>query len=445
MDRHLLLVDFCWTRDKDPRVPLGHASLLAALRQRTRVDVQPVVVSMNGPHLDARMVADGLLDSVGGLSQEQVDIAMGAYVWAEDFLREVLAQLRRRGFGGRIILGGPQVSYSGPGIEALYPDVDVFVRGYGEDALCTLVESPERRAIPGVHYAGEADLCGQAGLDPAALPSPWLTGIVPVQGQRFVRWETQRGCPYQCSFCQHREAGARLRRRDFAVDRLFAEVDLFCRSGVQEIAVLDPIFNVGPKAHRILERFVANGFRGRLALQCRAECTDERFLDAAAALDVGLEFGLQTIHARESEAIRRQNQMDKVDRVLADVRRRGIAHEVSIIFGLPEQTLESFEATIAWCLARHVPVLKAFPLMLLRGTEVDRQRARWGLVESGGAMPMVVESATFSRADWEQMARLAEALKVTEGRHPTQIADLRRIAQDVAADEARWRPVRKAA
>ena len=34
MNRRVIVVDFYWTRDKDPRVPRGHASILTALRER---------------------------------------------------------------------------------------------------------------------------------------------------------------------------------------------------------------------------------------------------------------------------------------------------------------------------------------------------------------------------------------------------------------------------
>lgn len=44
--RRVVLVDFYWTRDKDPRVPLGHASLLAALRA-DGVEVRSVVIAVN--------------------------------------------------------------------------------------------------------------------------------------------------------------------------------------------------------------------------------------------------------------------------------------------------------------------------------------------------------------------------------------------------------------
>lgn len=437
MDRTIVLVDLYWTRDKDPRVPLGHASLLASLRHVPGVTTQSIVVPVNLARVDPDQLAERVLAAAAG-PPDAVDVAIGAYVWAEEILKELLAILRRRGFRGRIILGGPQISYSGPGLERLYPEADVFVRGYGETALTSLAQAPGRPSIVGVHHAGDEGPCSQTTVDLDAIPSPWLTGVVPIEGQRFIRWETQRGCPYRCTFCQHREPGARLVRRQLARTRILDEIALFCRHDVREIAVLDAIFNIGSGATDILHAFAEGGFRGRVSPQCRAEFVTPDFLDAAARLDTRLEFGLQTIHAAEGAAIDRRNQIEKVDQALAEVRRRAIPHEVSLIFGLPEQTLDSFLASVRWCLERRVPVIKAFPLMLLRGTPLERARHRWSLRERGVSMPVVVASNSFDEDDWAQMARISEALAETEGVHPADVEELLRLAQSSVPDLGRW-------
>jgi radical SAM superfamily enzyme YgiQ (UPF0313 family) len=398
------------------------------------------VVAVNAPHLDAAGICAAILEHTKNLSPADVDVAFGAYVWGESLLRDVLRRLRGAGFEGRIILGGPQISYSGAGLERLYPEADAFVRGYGEEALASLASTPHAHSIAGVHWAGTKDALSRAAVDLEALPSPWLSDTIPLTDQSFIRWETQRGCPFRCSFCQHREPGARLRRRALGLPRIEAEIDLFCAAGVREIAVLDPIFNVAPHAVGVLQRFADHRFTGRLSLQCRAEAIDDAFLDAASALDVCLELGLQTIHPEEGRAIQRGNQIVRVDAALASMRARGISHEVSLIFGLPLQTLASFEASVAWCLEREVPVIKAFPLLLLRGTALERDRDRWSLGDSGGAMPMVLRSSTFDFDDWSAMARLSEALKITEGRHPKSLPELRRLAATLEPDLLRWMP-----
>lgn len=438
--RRLVLVDFYWTRDKDPRIPLGHASILSTIRALTDVDVRSVVMAVNAARLSPENVASQILEEAAGCADADVDIAFGAYVWAEELLQRVLFEIHKLGFGGRVILGGPQISYQKSGLEDIYPTADAFVRGYGEHALARMVAEPDARSIPGVHWAGTLDVAEQAQVDLRELPSPFLNGVIPLKNRPFIRWETQRGCQFQCSFCQHREAGARLRKTTLDPARIFNEIDLFCDHGVRDIAVLDPIFNMANHANDVLERFRKRKFEGRLSLQCRAELVDDEFIDLAATLNTRLEFGLQTIHKDEQRAIRRNNNMLRVDHAFREANSRGINYEVSLIFGLPEQTVESFEQSVAWCLERRVPVIKAFPLMLLRGTALDRDREQWKLKNSHDTMPVVIESTTFSHAEWQQMARLSEALKVTEGNHPRTLSELRRVAARREPTMQRWRP-----
>jgi len=436
--RSIILIELPWGRDKDPRVPLGHASLLASLKKFGKGEVISIVAPINGSSTNPHSLKSRILE----LSEVRgdLDLAIGAYVWAEDVIKELLVLLRDSGFTGRIILGGPQISYTPCELEELYPEADVFVRGYGEMAIVGLFNDPGMTSIEGAHFAGQTDLNLQTSVDLSVLPSPWLSGAIDPRGQRFIRWETQRGCSFRCSFCQHKEAGMRLVRRELDERRIMAEIDLFCRSGVEEIAVLDPIFNMGPLAKSILQRFIDNGFTGKLALQCRAEMCDDEFLEMASNLDVKFEFGLQTIHPEESKAVNRPNNMPKVNEVFDKMNSMGLDYEVSLIFGLPNQTLSSFQETVDWCLRKKVPVIKAFPLMLLRGTEVEQRRDEWGLLESEGSMPEVIESDTFSQQDWGQMCKVSQALKETEERHPDTINQLNRIGSRLQVEKGRYRP-----
>lgn len=231
-----------------------------------------------------------------------------------------------------------------------------------------------------------------------------------------------------------------MKRRALDLQRVEAEIDLFCAEGVDDIAVLDPIFNADERAVVVLRRLAKRGYRGKISLQCRAETMDDEFLDAAAALRSTLELGLQTIHPQEGKAISRWNNLGKMDEVLAGMRARGIRHQVSLIFGLPLQTLASFEESVQWCLEREVQILKAFPLLLLRGTPLERDRDRWGLRDIGGSMPMVVESSSFGFAEWVEMAKRSQALLESEEAHPANIEALRARAAPLVPDLLRWLP-----
>ena len=404
MSRRLILVALDWLRPKDPRASLGHASLHARLVDVPELEVVPIACAVNVVEFDHRsLLADIVRAAVPGS-----DIAIGVYVWNEHVVQWLLPSLRQAGFTGRIILGGPQITYAPADILDVYPDADVIIRGYAEDALAAVVERPDAVAMRGVIWRGSPDTTHPAAADLLSLPSPILTGIAPIQP--FMRWETQRGCIYTCSFCQHRETGVRLRQRVLADERVSAEVDALVHGGAREIAVLDPIFHTNPAALDILGRFADRGYRGRLSLQSRFESIDDAFLDACSEVQVRLEFGLQTIQHAEMVAVRRMNGLVATDAAIKKLHARGIPFEVSLIYGLPEQTLTSFEQSVQWCRDRGVPVIRAFPLMLLRGTELDRDRRRWGLVESDDPIPVVVGSTTFSRPEWEQMRGIADRL-----------------------------------
>lgn len=437
--RRIVLVDLFWTRDKDPRVPLGHAALLSALRSEAAVDVRSVVLPVNRKGRP-RPIATRILRATKGLPHARVDIAIGAYIWNEGIVQRLLPRLRARGFSGRIILGGPQVSYVEAGLEALYPQADIFIRGQAETALRAVVRTSGRVDVQGVHYAGQADLARQASAGLDALPSPLLDGTIRLQGQHFLRWETRRGCQFKCSFCQHRQKDAQVKQAAFPAARIDEEIDLICRSDVDDLAVLDPVFNTDDAhAVRVLRRFKQNGYRGRISLQCRAEFVSDDFLDAAQQLDVCLEFGLQTVDRNEQLAIERPNNLAKVEEALAKVRERGIEHEVSLIFGLPEQTLDSFKESVRWCLERQVPVIKAFPLLLLRGTKLDVERDRWAMKAGDDTMPVVLSSSSFTREERDAMEAISQALSDTEGAHPPLDALLER-ARGIRIDSARFQP-----
>ncbi len=399
---------------------------------------------MNQPGFRAEAVVSRLLRHAEGRPADHLDIAIGVYVWNDHHVRTILRQLRQQGCSARIILGGPQISYAGAGLESLYPEVDVFVRGYGEQALVKLSATSAYQDIEGVHWAGTPDSGAPSPGRSGPTPSPFSLGVVDLHEQRFVRWETQRGCRYRCSFCQHREAGARLKQRQLASERLRAEIALFVRHGVEDVAVLDPIFNDGPHYLDVLAEFQRQGYRGRLSLQCRFELVNEAFLDACKALRVRLEFGLQTIHADEGRVVQRGNQLEKVRAVIAELHRRGIVFEVSLIFGLPNQTLESFRASVEFCLQQRVPTIRAFPLMLLLGTKLEQERAAYGLIENRDPIA-IISSHTFDEDSWRRMAALAGLLDRTEGHHPADLSGLdaldpteKKLAHSLLPHFARW-------
>ena len=419
--RKLLLTALDWTRPKDPPLSLGHASILTNLLH-SEVQVKEQSWAVNAESFNTDQVINFVMDN----ADDNTDLALGAFVWNEAIVQGVIKELKRLQFPGKIILGGPQISYMKTPVSPLYPDVDIFLRGYAEEALTQLYTSPlPSPEIQGVTYKGQSDFGKSAGIEFESLQSPYLSGIL--RPQSFIRWETQRGCPFRCSFCQHRQPDISRQRRDFPLSRSLKEAQWIVDNPIiQDIAVLDPVFNSGPNYLSLMDKLIEGRYSGKIALQCRMELVSKEFLDQVEQLNttgrVVLEFGLQTIHEEEMKVINRKNSLKKVREVLQETRRRNIETELSLIFGLPSQTLTSFKESVEFCKDQGVSRIYAFPLMLLRGTPLFEQKEKLGLKESSDFhfesipriqtdIPHVVESLSFTYDEWLEMAEIAGSLE----------------------------------
>ncbi len=132
----------------------------------------------------------------------------------------------------------------------------------------------------------------------------------------------------------------------------------------------------------------------------------EDFLILCSQLNVHLEFGLQTIHETEFRNIQRPNKMDKVSKAIQLLHKYNQSFEVSLIYGLPGQTFNSFRSSIDYLTDRNVISIKAFPLMLLEGTKLADDVNKYNIVQDvidGSNIPHVVSCNSFSRNDWERM------------------------------------------
>ena len=406
LPRPVVLVSLDWLRAGDPPFGLGCASIASSLRA-FGVHVRIVADAVNRPGFSVGAFLDRVTEAVSEAGT-RVLVGIGAFVWCEPEVQTLLRTLCPR---ADVVLGGPQVSYAGPGLlERLYPGARYFVRGNGEFAMVSLACGHAENGLHGLHAAGMDDLCIRADFPLDALPSPHLDGTSPIGG--FVRWETQRGCQFACTFCQHRQPGGRLLNANLPMGRLLREMAAFRDAGTGKIAVLDPIFNTDSgRAVNLLGCMKETGIGAHLSLQCRFELVADAFLDAVEPLDATLEFGLQTVHEDEARAVGRPNHMGSVERVIAKLNRRRIPYEVSLIYGLPFQTVKRFQDSVDWCLERGVPRVRAWPLMLLRGTAIHAEREKWGYVESvGERIPIVAESRWFSRSEHSRMADIASGL-----------------------------------
>ncbi len=406
-----ILLSFEYDRQADGRKSLGNASILASLVSN-KISVRNIIIAVNNDDFYIDQLTEEIIANIqkSELSGDDCFVCFGVYVWNEEYIHALIKQVKQK-TNATIVLGGPQVSYAQKGeLESAYPAVDFFIRGYGEKALISVIHG-QHENFAGVHKAGQPDKGLQADHRLEDLPSPYLTGSLPIVSS--IHWETQRGCPYACEFCQHKSADNRHKVKTFSYERLEEEARLFALANVKRISVLDPIFHHKEEhALRVLQILKDAGVKAEISLQCRLEMLTDDFLDALDGLKVDLEFGLQTAIRSESLLIRRGNNMKIAAQKLKQLKLRQIPFEISLIYGLPSQTLASFKYSIDWCHRHGVTRIKAWPLMLLRGTPLYGKKEEFGFVESEGAIPRVIQNNTCGFEDNQKMSVLADQLNL---------------------------------
>jgi len=411
--KRLLIVSFDILRPHDPRPSYSIATLLAYARSdplaiRGDLSVEHAAFDLaERKGLDPEAAADRLqaahdLPSVHFL-------AVAVYAWSEPLVLALMPALRRRGFVGEYVLGGYQITATpSKHLRAHYPEGRYFLKGYAEESLLRVVrEHPDCPAVL------------EDRPDFSRLPSIYLERTIPLDPDLpidMLRWETKRGCPYRCGFCEWRNA-ANKHVFYFPMDRLQAELDLFRRHEIRKINVLDATFNYG-KHYLEIAREMAD-MNCTFAVQARfetlARSEGREFLELCSGGNIHLELGLQTVVPEEMEAIGRKNNLRQVREGMALLNELGVHYEISLIFGIPGQTLESFVESVNFVLRNGCTAIQCFPLRIPRGSTLEEtvraQCVREKELPDNFGIAQVVQSFSFSERDWHRMGSIAERLR----------------------------------
>jgi radical SAM superfamily enzyme YgiQ (UPF0313 family) len=198
-------------------------------------------------------------------------------------------------------------------------------------------------------------------------------------------------------------------------ERLRNEFKLFAKRNVKKINILDPEFNAGRRCIDTLKIMIEVGLKSKITVQARPENIvkmrwSEEYLELCKLLNIHMEFGLQTAIPREYDAVNRKNNLAQVSQAFFEMNQMGLSYEVSMIYGLPFQTVDSFKQSLKFLEDRDVPIVRCFPLMLHRGTKLDQERDAYDLqelVEPVYGINLVSSSDTFTYDEWLEMNLLA--------------------------------------
>ena len=416
----LLFFSLDWSRPKDLRSPLAMASIEAYLRKNQTENIKAEFknFNLNTPSFHVNDV----LKVVGEACPRF--LALGAYIWNEKYLPNVIRWTKDHYPEIIIILGGPQVTYGDHNLVNEYPGVDYFIRGEGEVPFTVLIDMISRDEIPNQAFLDTYAIYNPETLrngkcdrifavdDLDTLESPYLSHILTVeQNQEFVRWESLRRCPYHCSFCQYHLAGHKM--GEINHERLFRELEYFKEKEVQEINVLDPIFNLRPDHYlEICRKIDVLGLQTRFYFQCRLEllCRKDgkQFLEFCRDHDVWLEFGVQTFREEESKAIERGNNYPKINEAIESLHQFNVPFDLHLIFGLPFQSFDDFRWNYDRAREAQPNGLYVFPLNVLKGTNLYQKHNEWEYTFDTEKNNIFLKSKWMAEHEVEYLKNVAE-------------------------------------
>lgn len=323
--------------------------------------------------LNTWRVADVLIEKlpidhyVDSLTDDIHMVAMSSYVWNFNYNNQLAKALRQRFPECVIVIGGPEVNKHDPDLIRNRPWFDVAVLGENEPVLRALllgssVEQVSALAGAVTRFTREIQQPTRT-KDLEVIPSPILAGFYndimrkySNRGQHVeywqVTWETMRGCPYHCAFC---DIGDDYWNKTiwFDLDRIYREIDWMGQHKIEYLSVCDSNWGIHPRDIDITRHIIATKLRTgypRILDVTWAKNNPDRVrkiieLDQQAGTELlrGLNLSLQSMDQSTLKINARFNLVDKVlDETLQWYRDNRVPTFSEIIWPLPGETVESF-------------------------------------------------------------------------------------------------------
>ena len=312
------------------------------------------------------------------------------YTWnAAEFL-ELVRTLKASCPQLLVIAGGPHVQQATDylGIDP----IDVIVLGEGEATFAEWLDTPRNnwRDVAGLAYVDNGALvttasrerCLQLDTLPSALDVIALTDDNGKPLYDSVAYETSRGCPYKCSFCEWGTGAIGTKMYQFSMERIRRDWEIIIGAGIKNIWLADSNFGALKddleKTRLICELKHRTGLPSTFATSWSKKHSSKVQEIVLMLHNNGLlphyQLALQTLTPLALELSNRQNMaQNKFEPIAKQMAEHGVPIAAELIWGLPGDTLQSFETNLDMLLTIF-PNINIFGYTLLPGTEFYRRR-----------------------------------------------------------------------
>jgi len=384
------------------------------------------------------------------------DIALfSTYVWNINISLALAEQLKRQKREVVTIFGGPSVPDKPESFLRLHPFVDLLCHQEGERTLTSILDqfpSNNWHEIPGISYRNnKGSVITNAVLprirDLTVLPSPYLDGTfdelmgINPERQWLISWETNRGCPFACAYCDWGSAiNSKVGRMD--LEKLYSELEWFGSKKMEFIFVCDANFgmlsrdfDIAQKAVQVRQQY---GYPHVLSVQATKNARERSYKVQKLLYDGGLHKSINLAVQSTDEVvlknIRRGNiSIDDYATLQQRFSAEGIPTYSDLIIGLPGDNFVTFKKSTESLISRgqhnriqfnNLSILPnaelaneayklkyslqtvTIPIVNMHGT--IEENLSDGIVES---QELVISSTSMSKNEWTKIRVFATAME----------------------------------
>lgn len=385
----------------------------------------------------ARIDHEPILDELDRRRRPAI-VLFSDYMWSMSHNLEVSAEVKRRSPESLTIHGGPHApKYEEDAARwfADHPHVDVIIRGEGELTVAALLDALGGRTDPEDLESRLSDVEGLTfrvptetgyrlvrtpdrarAADVSIFPSPYLTGefdeIDPARW-RSATVETNRGCPYGCTYCDWGSATLS-RIRQFPLERVRAELEWLAARGISEIFLADANFGIFERDVEIADHLASlkEQYGSPAGVVCSFAKNTTKYTTQIVRSWVGAgmcaegSVALQTTDPVTLRNVKRSNiKIERYDDLAEEFRALGLPIVTDLLMGLPGATVESFKRDLQRCIDREVTP-RMMETVVLPNSPMNEPAYRERFAIETDAANIIVATSSFSREDFDEMLRL---------------------------------------
>jgi radical SAM superfamily enzyme YgiQ (UPF0313 family) len=338
---------------------------------------------------------DSILEEIAAERPDAV--AFSVYIWNTGIMKRLLPSVKKRCGTGMLVLGGPEVSYNPEAWLAEFPCIDCIITGPGEAGFRELLERGPAHGrilrIPNPPFR--------------EMPAPYGDEDLSALADRYVYYESSRGCPFRCSYCLSSRGDQNYEAK--SVETVTRELAHILSHRPKLVKFVDRTFNMPGGRHREIWSFLIERFGGGPATfhfeihPAHLEEEDFALLARAPAGLFQFEAGVQSVNSGVRAACGRTGDWQKEKESLARLIGQGtIRVHCDLIAGLPFENMESAARSFNEVYGLSPGHFQQGILKVLPGTEMRERAAEYG-IEYAAAPPYQVRETRWLSADEMQL------------------------------------------